>query len=157
MELGIERLVGEVGADELLCFPHNVCDGDGHSLLPFLEQPSMELVLHSFELADRTGTQAQALARNLRLLSQLNDQSTPPGEYILRDLDVTSDILYRSTVSLLQIECILNNLTLLEHRITLAVGAFEWIVGWIRCRRVNCGGCTMWCGLRKLLLPIELN
>ncbi|KAL3822418.1 hypothetical protein ACHAXA_007425 [Cyclostephanos tholiformis] len=83
-------------------------------------QPSMELVLHSFELADRTGAQAQALARDLRLLSQLNDLSTPPGEYILRDLDVTSDISYRSTVSLLLSKCILNNLTLLEHRITLA-------------------------------------
>jgi hypothetical protein len=80
----------------------------------------MELVLHSFELADRTGTQAQALAHNLCLLSQLNDLSAPPGKYILRDLDVKSNISYRSTISLLQIECILNNLTLLEHRITLA-------------------------------------
>jgi hypothetical protein len=81
----------------------------------------MELVLHSFELADRTGAQDQALARNLHhLLSQLKDLSAPPGEYILRDLDVTSNISYRSTVSHLQIECILNNLTLLEHRITLA-------------------------------------
>jgi hypothetical protein len=95
-------------------------DGDGHPLLAFLEQPSMEFVLHSFKLADRTSSQAQALACDLRLLSQLNDLSAPPGEYNLRDLDVTSDILYSSTVSLLQIECILNNLTLLEHRITLA-------------------------------------
>jgi hypothetical protein len=88
MELGIEGLVVEVGADELLCFPHDVCDGDGHPLLPFLEQPSMELVTHSFELADRTGAQAQALACNLRLLSQMNDLSAPSEKYILRDLDV---------------------------------------------------------------------
>ena len=95
-------------------------DGDGHPLLAFLEQPSMELVLHSFELADRTGAQTKALARDLRLLSQLNDLSAPPGEYILRDLDVKSDISYRSTASHLLSKCILDNLTLLEHRITLA-------------------------------------
>ena len=28
MELGVEQLVGEVGANELLCFPHDVCDGE---------------------------------------------------------------------------------------------------------------------------------
>jgi hypothetical protein len=80
----------------------------------------MELVLHSFELADRTSAQAQALVRDLCLLSQPNNLSAPPGEYILRDLDAKSNISKRSTVSHLQIECILNNLTLLEHRITLA-------------------------------------
>jgi hypothetical protein len=74
----------------------------------------------SFKLADRTGAQAKALARNLGLLSQLNDLSAPPGEYIMRDLDVESKISYRSTPSLLLSKCILNNLTLLEHRITLA-------------------------------------
>jgi hypothetical protein len=100
MELGIERLVGEVGADELLCFPHDGCDGDGRPLLPFLEQPSMELILHSFELANQTGAQAQALARDLRLLSQLNDLSAPPGEYILRDwmsrAKFCTEVRYRS-------------------------------------------------------------
>ena len=114
------NFVGEVRADELLCLPHDVRDGDGHPLLAFLEQPSMELVLHSFELAYRTGAQAQALARDLHLLSQLNDLSAPPGEYIMRDLDVERDISYRSTRSLLQSKCILDNLTLLEHRVTLA-------------------------------------
>ena len=88
MEFGVEQLGGKFGADKLLCFPHDVCDGDGHPLLPFLEQPSMELVTHSFELADRTGAQAQALACNLRLLSQMNDLSAPSEKYILRDLDV---------------------------------------------------------------------
>ncbi len=71
-EFGIEWYSSEFGANELLCLPHDMHDGDGHPLLVFLEQPSMELVLHSFELANRTSSQAQALALNFCFLPELN-------------------------------------------------------------------------------------
>ncbi len=90
-EFGIERFVGEFGADELLCLPHNLRDGDGHPLLMFLEQPRMELVLHSFELANRTSAQAQALALDFCLLPQLNVLLEPLKEYIMWDLYVNRD------------------------------------------------------------------
>jgi hypothetical protein len=65
-----------------------VRDGDGHPLLAFLKQPSMELVLHSFELADRTSAQAQALAIDFCFLLELNVLPEPPEEYIRWDLYV---------------------------------------------------------------------
>jgi hypothetical protein len=59
-EFGIALFVSEFRANELLCLLHDLSDGDGHPLLAFLEQPSMELDLHSFKLANRTSVQAQA-------------------------------------------------------------------------------------------------
>ncbi len=81
----------------------------------------MELVLHSFKLADRTSAQAKALTLIFCLLTQLNMLSEPPEEYIMWDfLYVNRDFPDWSTGSCLQSKRIVNNLTLLEHRITLA-------------------------------------
>jgi hypothetical protein len=95
MEFGVERLVGEVGADELLCFPHNVCDGDGHHLIPFHKEPFKELVLHRFEPTDRTSPHAQALACEFRLLLQLIDLPASPLELCPRDFYVKSNFSHR--------------------------------------------------------------
>ncbi len=57
----------------------------------FLKQPSMELVLHSFKLADRTSAQPQALAINFCFLPELNVLLEPLEEYIRWDLNVNQD------------------------------------------------------------------
>jgi hypothetical protein len=97
MEFGVERLGGEFGADKLLCFPHDVCDGNGHPLLPFLEEPFMELVLHRFKLTDQTSPHAQALACEFRLLLQLIDLPASPLEHRPWDLYVKSNFSHRIT------------------------------------------------------------